>query len=83
MPRQKTRPANAQLVRLELTPEENELVAQAAVATGERYRSVFARRVVVEVARAAMGQRKGLAPAAAALPTPKEPASKKRKGKRS
>jgi uncharacterized protein (DUF1778 family) len=56
MPRAKTRPADARPVRLELTPEENDLVERAAQATGERYRSVFARRVVVEAARAALAE---------------------------
>jgi hypothetical protein len=55
MVRARTRPTDAVPVRLELTPAENELVGQAALATGERYRSVFARRVVVEAARAIVG----------------------------
>jgi transposase len=56
MPRPRTRPADARPVRLELTTEESDLVQQAARATGERYRSVFARRVVVEAARAALAE---------------------------
>jgi hypothetical protein len=56
MVRAKSRPENPRAVRLELTPEESELVERAAQATGERYRSVFARRVVVEAARAALAE---------------------------